>query len=212
MRSSRARRHARNLQRSRRGTVGLILAALTPPALLLFATLSSATPAPVVEPIRDEPQLDWDQWFPSVIAVAADAPLPTALPFTPVEPQGIDAVPARYLSSNKDAIAFIYDSPTYGRLVIIEARPDIPDPTMRAQSFSNQVAQSELPQHFGNVSIVTVAGEMALLTSNEDLTRSMVEVVKSGVQFSVLGPSLQPTAAVEAAAAAVGGIPSPTPS
>lgn len=214
MRSSRARRRARSHQRrSRRGTVGLIIAALTPPALLLLlATLSSATPAPVVEPIRDEPQLDWNQWFPGAIALAADAPLPTALPFTPVEPLGIDAVPARYLSSNRDAIGFIYDSATYGRLVIIEARPDIPDPTMRAQSFSNQVAQSELPQHFGNVSIVTVAGEMALLTSNEDQTRSMVEVVKGGVQFSVLGPSLQPAAAVEAATVALGAIPGPPPS
>jgi hypothetical protein len=209
MRSSRVRRRASNHRRSPWRAITLSLAILAPPALLMLAMLSSATPA-AFEPTRDEPQLDWDHWFPSATALSADAPLPTTLPFTPIRPQSIDATASRYLSPNGDAIAFIYDSPTYGRLVIVEALPDIPDPTMRAQSFSNQVAQSKLPQAFGSVSIVSIAGEMALLTSSEDLTRSMIEVVKDGVQFSVLGPSLQPSAAVEAATAALGGSSSTT--
>jgi hypothetical protein len=99
------------------------------------------------------------------------------------------------LGARGHAVAFIYDSDEFGRVVIVESPVDYTDPMQQEEGYEIAVAQNGRPNIHGTAERVTVMGEvLGLLTTAEDGSRSGLEIVLWGregdVQLYITGPAL----------------------
>lgn len=159
----------------------------------LLAACGEAGRSSDLVPHEGDIPLDWDHWFPNAQPASSADLLPATLGFAAVKPpSAFGKIRGTYLSPAGDAIAFVLDNPTQGRLVVVESRPDQPDPDARLKSYENQVAQAADPAVQGSAEVLYLgtAQTPALLSTNADGARSMIEFVLGGVQFTILGPSL----------------------
>jgi len=145
------------------------------------------------------PKTNWDTWFTNAVPTTVTSSAYSLLPFPARSPQGLGDRLSVYLNQGV-AVAFIADSPKYGRVVVVESSPDVPDALVRHQSYVNQVSQNGTDGVHGTASIVKVReGIEGLLTTSEDGSRSALEVVYGGVQFTILGPTLSAAQAIDIA-------------
>jgi hypothetical protein len=141
-------------------------------------------------------ETDWDTWFPHAESVENTDRANAVLPFASDEPNDLNAAPRIFLSPVHDAVAFIYDTQAYGRVVVVESLPDIPDAKEREISYQNQVDQAKS----GTVEVFTIRDDLpALVSSAADKSRSAVEFVRGDIQFTILGPNLSTKEALEIA-------------
>jgi hypothetical protein len=156
----------------------------------LIAVLSACGHEPSTFEEGGNVQLNWTSWFPNAIREADAAAADRALNFRAHVPQGLGQGSV-YISPLRNAVAFVYDTAAYGRVVVVESFPDQPDPGVRYASYQNQVAQTQQPEAHGYAEIDTIRGNIAaLVTATDDRSRWTIQFVADGVQFTVLGPAL----------------------
>ncbi len=149
--------------------------------------------------VGGEDEQDWDHWFPHAVLAETESVAEADLTFSPHFPQGLDVEPAIYLSPVYTAVAYVYDSPKYGRVVIVESRPDIRDSAARYDIYKRLEAQSNEPGAVGSIRVDTIRGLPALVSTSEDGKSSSVEIVLDDVQITVMGPILSEDAAIDIA-------------
>lgn len=161
------------------------------------ALTSGIDPAAVTEdehaPYSD-PSIDWENPIAGV-PVSSLAEVADFLPFSVRIPKGLGQ-PAKILVSepgierHSRIIAFIYDTPSYGLVVVTEHRPELPPDEYDAANRS-LLELNGRPDVYGSFEIVRIRnGADALLTSSEDGGQSTIFWLEDGIEFIVKGPSV----------------------
>jgi hypothetical protein len=171
----------------------------TPPSISQPRAQSTESPAPQV----DDPSTDWNNPF-GGIEVPGLGAAQQLLPFNVYEPQGLgDPVkviltPPEYVPERR-AVAFSYDTPLYGRVVVMQHFPDVPADSWE-ESNQEWVAMNGQPNVSGTSEFVTVrGGTKAFVTTSEDQSLATVFWLNDGVEFIVMGPALDRAKALEVA-------------
>ena len=102
-------------------------------------------------------------------------------------------------SSSTRALAFRFDSATYGRVWVVEERLQI-DPKLWEQDERDLIARKGQPGYSGSSEIVTIKGGIpAILRTSDDGSDSFLRWVEGQVLFTVEGPNLNKDACVAVA-------------
>jgi hypothetical protein len=113
--------------------------------------------------------------------------------FSLVDPAGLGDATGIYVTPGPDeaaAVAFKFDSQDYGRVIVIESLPDIPDPATRIAAYQDRVGNNGQPGYWTTSTIVTLAtGDPAIVGTSPSYPAT-VEWVTKEVQFAVIGPTL----------------------
>jgi hypothetical protein len=119
------------------------------------------------------------------------------LPYEPLVPKGLGQ-PSRILVSRADtfapadrAIGFVYDTPDFGRVDVVEHLQSISPQEYDAENKA-LLAENGKPTTHGSVQIINVRdGQQALITTSEDGKLSEIFwLERSNLEISILGPSL----------------------
>ncbi|MGZ4153203.1 MAG: hypothetical protein ACXVQ0_01845 [Actinomycetota bacterium] len=119
-----------------------------------------------------------------------------SLPFTAKLPAGLGA-PTQIFATSQDvpsdgrAIAFEFNTSSYGRVLVIERLPDVPakdyDAANQALVQSNSASSS--PSSFLEIDSIR-GGEQALVASNPEGTAAGIYWLEGSVEFYVTGDNL----------------------
>ncbi len=169
---------------------------------VLVASSCARTPqaeaARTASPTRlvDRPLLDWNHPLgnapsePSIAAAQASLPFTIQLPQDLGDPISVFANAPPNLPDGA-AVALVYDTKAYGRVVVLEQLPDVPDPASRLKSYQTAVSYNGQPDVHGTATLVTIHGDVpALITTSEDKSMSDISWVENEVETFVRGPSL----------------------
>jgi hypothetical protein len=143
----------------------------------------------------DAPSDDYDTWFPNAKHLASPEAATKRVSLPIVVPRGLGEPRCTCLGPEARAVAFVYDRPEFGRVVIVEGPVDYSDPGQQREGYKNVVAQNDQPNVHGTAEMVTVTGDViGLVTTSEDGSRSGLEIVLWGmegdVQVYITGPAL----------------------
>ena len=144
-------------------------------------------------PPGDTQATDWDHPFQGQgllvgsVEAAKDVNFPIVTPTALGNPAGIYVTPE---PPSTAAVAFMYDSPVYGRVIVIESLPDIPDAQARMQAYQDRVANNGQPGFWTTSEIVTLNNGDPAIVGTSKYYSATIEWVDSDVQFSVIGPQL----------------------
>jgi len=162
----------------------------TQPADLPTAPSPSSTPGLP----DDGMQHNWDNPIFGVPVASVDA-AQAQVPFTVYVPKGLGS-PTGVFATPTDvppegrAVAFVYDTPEFGKVDVVEHVPDVP-PDQYDAEHENLVATNGDPQLHGRFDLVTIrAGQKALVTTSEDGTRSAIFWLEGDTEIVVEGPAL----------------------
>jgi hypothetical protein len=155
------------------------------------------TEAPQTEAPIEEPSIDWYHPLPgnqppepSIAAAQASLPFTIQLPQDLGDPISVFANAPPNLPDGA-AVALVYDTKAYGRVVVFEQLPDVPDPASRLKSYQTAVSYNGQPDVHGTATLVTIHGDVpALITTSEDKSMSDISWVENAVETFVRGPSL----------------------
>jgi hypothetical protein len=140
------------------------------------------------------PQIDWDNPISGNEVPSLDV-AERAVPFEVRAPKGLGQ-PTKHLMSPSSfhaglrVVASLFDSPEYGRVIVIQHLPDLPVEEYHAANRS-LVEMNGQPNVSGSAEILSIRGGLeALVTTSEDKTKSTVFWLENGVEYVVEGPHL----------------------
>ena len=183
--------------------VGLLgLSVLVMAACARVRPVETGGPTPASLPPGDSQPTDWDHPFQgNGVQVASMEVASEDVSFNIVDPAGLGDANGIYVTpgpKERAAVAFMYDSP-YGRVIVIEGLPDIPDAESRMAAYEDSVAHNGHPGYWTTSTIVTLASGDPAIVGASPYSSSTIEWVTNGVQFSVIGPELTSDQAVSIA-------------
>lgn len=142
----------------------------------------------------DSPPTDWENPIDGVV-VSSVAEAVKLVPFTVYPPRKLGnptkiLVSAPGVQPEMRVVAFLFDTPDYGRVVVTEHIPDVP-PEQYDEANQSLVALNGEPNVHGSAEIVSIrGGKNALVTTSEDGSESTIFWLEGGVEFVVKGPSI----------------------
>jgi hypothetical protein len=145
--------------------------------------------------LTNAPADNYETWFPKARRLASPERAIKAVDLPIVVPRGLGEPRCICLAGPPRAVAFVYDSPGFGRVIIVQGPVDYTDAEQQREGYENAVAANDNPYHHGTAEMVTVKGDViGLLTTRDDGSRSGLEIVLWGpdgnVQFYITGPAL----------------------
>jgi hypothetical protein len=155
---------------------------------------SASSILPPLESGPGDPPQNWDNPIEGTKIASVDESK-QLLPFSVEEPHGLGTPTSIYVTPEEfpkpgREIAFVFDAPEYGHVVILEMQTD---ETIEGwhESVTNIVAGNDSPTRSGSAASVDVRdGLEALLTTSEDGVRNTLFWIERDVQFIVDGPAL----------------------
>ncbi|MBA3728482.1 MAG: hypothetical protein H0W94_04675 [Actinobacteria bacterium] len=166
--------------------------------MLMALVVSCGVDDPEAERIKDiEPgiaalEVDWEDPIDGVPVETVEQ-AQALLDFEVLEPEGLGEPTALFidLPDSPAVIAFVFESPRYGPVVVKEYRPDVPAEDWDA-SLEELVAGNDAPTRSGRADIVTIGDALrALVTTSEDGSVSSLFLHMGDKEISIRGPDLQ---------------------
>ena len=120
--------------------------------------------------------IDWDRWFSNGKPLASVAQASRAVDFHLVRPDGLPQ-PIGIYASGPAAVAFVYDLPAQGRVVVLESRPDIGSRSAREKAYRRMDGNGR------SIAVRIRDGRLAL--ASESGKWAAIEWVEDGTQVSI---------------------------
>jgi hypothetical protein len=96
------------------------------------------------------------------------------------------------------AVAFLFDSQDFGRVIVTESAPDIPDADQRTKAYEDRVANNGQPDVWTTSEIVTIKDNITAVVGTSQYYSATIEWVDdTDVQFDVIGPQLTGDQAIQ---------------
>lgn len=108
-------------------------------------------------------------------------------------PKGLGDYLGIYVAPNpvgQGAAAFVFDSPDFGRIQVIESLPDVPDVDQRLKVYEDRVARNGEPNRWTASSIETIREGVPAIIGTSEFYSATIEWVDGQLQYYVIGPSL----------------------
>lgn len=187
--------HRTHLRRA--GTAAFVALLLAPVACSSHpASHPKAAASPQPPPGGGDFDIDWDRPLQGgkVLASAADAS--SSIAFTPVVPKfstspHVIEVDQGGLTVDQRAIAFAYDMPTLGKVVMVERKAPYSQDTLLGMASNNSFGP-------GAYQVVSARGSKALLIQGRGIGR--LQWIEQGLLFDLYGESISPAAVQQLAA------------
>ena len=120
--------------------------------------------------------IDWDRWFSNGTPLASVAQASRTVDFHLVRPDGLPR-PIGIYASGPAAVAFVYDLPVQGRVVVLESRPDIEGRSAREDAYRSAEGNGR------SIAVRIRHGQLAL--ASESGPWAAIEWVEDGTQVSI---------------------------
>jgi len=155
-------------------------------------------------------QKNWDRPLANSHQVSSSDQAASELAFSPRDPRNLGASRAIFVTGNGTAtasasekatrvLAYVFDSPTYGRVVVTE-EPLRGSPEDFLAAMQDLVTGNGKSGRSGSGQIAVIRGaKQALITTSEDGTRSDIRWIEDNIVFLVEGPMLSQRAVVDIA-------------
>ncbi len=158
------------------------------------------------QPGNEEPGINYNAPIPNGVAVATAADAAAAISaFQVHDPKGLTGQETIYVTppgtpTNAQAVAFVFQTPSYGLVDVVEGVPE--QSTTAEYNAANEalVAQNGQPYTHGSITTVTIrGGEEAFLSTSEDGTLNTVFWMENAIEFATEGPTLTADQAIQIA-------------